>query len=133
MLFLGERLDIFFFSGKVGLKCVVMFKFRATQILAVELYVAFEQFKCISLNVFVHIGGTICNSHISLSCQRLKRNTGTQLLGNANLNPREFLRLTLLASPISVSALENKFWASLVTRIQFQIKILFFFFSSFFN
>lgn len=97
---------------------------------------AFEQFKCISLNVFGHIGGTICNSRISLSCQRVKRNTGTQLLGNANLNPREFLILTLLASPISVSALENKFWASLVTRIHsFRLRssFSFLFLLSFFN
>lgn len=91
---------------------------------------AFEQFKCISCIVFCHIGGTIYNSHIGLSCQRVKRNAGTQLLGNANLRPTEFLRLTILASPSAVSAQEKKSWASLtlVTGIHgFRLGSSFFF------
>lgn len=91
---------------------------------------AFGHFKCISRVVFCHISGTICNSRTGLSCQRVKKNAVTQLLGNANLKPTEFLRLTVLANPIAVCAQEKKFWVSLslVTGIHgFRLESSFFF------
>lgn len=50
MLFLGERCDLFFLSGKVDF---VRSCLSSELNLAVELYMAFEELKCFSCTVFV--------------------------------------------------------------------------------